>query len=73
MKQKLIELTEKRILREMYEDEKELKSMLSMETADVPEAQLDGLLVKIQQLLGKVATIRVKLYCFPVTISQHKT
>ena len=33
MKQKLIELTEKRILREMYEDEKALKNMLSMETA----------------------------------------
>ena len=61
MKQKLIELTEKRILREMYEDEKELKSMLSMETSDVPEAQLDGLLVKIQQLLGKVATNQNKI------------
>jgi hypothetical protein len=61
MKQKLIELTEKRILREMYEDERELKSMLSMETADVPEAQLDGLLVKIQQLLGKVATNQGKI------------
>ena len=61
MKQKLIELTEKRILREMYEDEKELKSMLSMETSDVPEAQLDGLLVKIQQLLGKVATNQSKI------------
>ena len=61
MKQKLIELTEKRILREMYEDEKELKSMLSMETSDVPEAQLDGLLVTIQQLLGKVATNQGKI------------
>ena len=61
MKQKLIELTEKRILREMYEDEKELKSMLSMETSDVPETQLDGLLVKIQQLLGKVATNQGKI------------
>ena len=61
MKQKLIELTEKRILREMYEDEKELKSMLSMETADVPETQLDGLLVKIQQLLGKLATNQGKI------------
>ena len=61
MKQKLIELTEKRILREMYEDEKELKSMLDMETADVPEEQLDGLLVKIQQLLGKVATNQNKI------------
>ena len=61
MKQKLIELTEKRILREMYEDEKTLKNMLSMETADVPEEQLDGLLVKIQQLLGKVATNQNKI------------
>jgi len=61
MKQKLIELTEKRILREMYEDEKALKNMLNMETADVPEEQLDGLLVKIQQLLGKVATNQNKI------------
>ena len=61
MKQKLIELMEKRILREMYEDEKALKNMLSMETADVPEEQLDGLLVKIQQLLGKVATNQGKI------------
>ena len=61
MKQKLIELTEKRILREMYEDEKALKNMLSMETTDVPEEQLDGLLVKIQQLLGKVATNQNKI------------
>ena len=61
MKQKLIELTEKRILREMYEDEKALKNMLRMETADVPEEQLDGLLVKIQQLLGKVATNQNKI------------
>ena len=61
MKQKLIELTEKRILREMYEDEKALKNMLSMEKADVPEEQLDGLLVKIQQLLGKVATNQNKI------------
>ena len=61
MKQKLIELTEKRILREMYEDEKALKNMLSMETADVPEELLAGLLVKIQQLLGKVATNQNKI------------
>jgi hypothetical protein len=45
----------------MYEDEKALKNMLSMETADVPEEQLDGLLVKIQQLLGKVATNQNKI------------
>ena len=40
MKQKLIELTEKRILREMYEDEKALKNMLSMETVVLLARQL---------------------------------
>ena len=61
MKQKLIDLTEKRILKEMYEDESLLKKMLDVDTGDVPPEQLDALLVRIRQLLGKVATNQDKI------------
>ena len=61
MKQKLIDLTEKRILKEMYEDESLLKKMLDIDTGDVPPEQLDALLVRIHQLLGKVATNQDKI------------
>ena len=61
MKQKLIDLTEKRILKEMYEDESLLKKMLDIDTGDVPPEQLDALLVRIQQLLGKGATNQDKI------------
>ena len=61
MKQKLIDLTEKRILKEMYEDESLLKKMLDIDTGDVPPEQLDALLVRIPQLLGKVATNQDKI------------
>jgi hypothetical protein len=36
MKQKIIDLVEKKILAEMYVDEKSLKTMLDIETGDVP-------------------------------------
>ena len=61
MKQKLIDLTEKKILKEMYEDEGLLKKMLDVDTGDVPPEQLDALLGRIQQLLGKVATNQDKI------------
>ena len=61
MKQKLIDLTEKRILKEMYEDESLLKKMLDIDTGSVPPEQLDALLVRIQQLLCKVATNQDKI------------
>jgi len=61
MKQKIIDLVEKKILAEMYVDEKNLKTMLDIETGDVPAEQLDALLVRIQQLLGKVAINQDKI------------
>jgi len=61
MKQKIIDLVEKKILAEMYVDEKSLKTMLDTETGDVPAEQLDALLVRIQQLLGKVAINQDKI------------
>ena len=61
MKQKIIDLVEKKILAEMYVDEKSLKTMLDIETGDVRAEQLDALLVRIQQLLGKVAINQDKI------------
>ena len=42
-------------------DEKELKLLLETETDGVPERQLDGLVVKIEQLLGRIMVNQNKL------------
>ena len=61
MNKKTIKALEKRILKEMQVDETQLKRLLQTETNDVPEEQLDGLFVKIQQLLGRVMVNQNKL------------
>ena len=43
------------------EDEKELRILLETETNGVPERQLDGLMVKIEQLLGRIMVNQNKL------------
>ena len=45
----------------MQEDENSLRRLLVTETNGVPDEQLDGLFVKIQQQLGRVATNQNKL------------
>ena len=45
----------------MMEDEKELRVLLATETDGVPEQQLDGLMVKIEQLLGRIMVNQNKL------------
>jgi len=45
----------------MMEDEKKLRDLLEMETNGVPEAQLDGLMIKIEQLLGRIMVNQNKL------------
>ena len=45
----------------MMEDEKELRVLLDTETDGVPEQQLDGLMVKIEQLLGRIMVNQNKL------------
>ena len=45
----------------MMEDEKELKVLLDTETDGVPDQQLDGLMVKIEQLLGRIMVNQNKL------------
>ena len=61
MNNKTIKSVEKRILKTMMEDEKELRVLLETETNGVPEQQLDGLMVKIEQLLGRIMVNQNKL------------
>ena len=43
------------------EDEKQLRMLLETETNGVPDRQLDGLFVKIEQLLSRVANNQNKI------------
>ena len=61
MNKKMIKSVEKRILKTMMEDEKKLRDFLSTETNGVPDEQLDGLMVKIEQLLGRIMVNQNKI------------
>ena len=61
MNNKTIKSVNNRILKTMMADEKELKVLLNTETTSIPDQQLDGLFVKIEQLLGRVANNQNKI------------
>jgi hypothetical protein len=61
MNKRTIKFVERRLLKAMMEDEKELRQLLATETQEVPEQQLDGLMVKIEQLLGRIMVNQNKL------------
>ena len=61
MNKKTIKSVKRRLLKKMMEDEKELRHLLATETEEVPEQQLDGLMVKIEQLLGRIMVNQNKL------------
>ena len=61
MNNKTIKAVEKRILRNMMADEKELRVLLETETNGVPDRQLDGLFVKIEQLLARISNNQNKI------------
>ena len=61
MNNKTIKSVERRLLTKMMEDEKALRQLLVTETDGVPEQQLDGLMVKIEQLLGRIMVNQNKL------------
>ena len=61
MNKRTIKTVERRILKTMREDEIQLKLLLGTETDGVPDRQLDGLMVKIEQLLGKIMVNQNKL------------
>ena len=61
MNKRTIKTVERRLLTSMMADEKELRTLLGTETDGVPERQLDGLMVKIEQLLGRIMVNQNKL------------
>ena len=61
MNKKTIKTVERQLLKTMMEDEKELKLLLETETDGVPDRQLDGLVVKIEQLLVRIMVNQNKL------------
>ena len=61
MNKRTIKSVERRLLKAMMVDEKELRHLLATETNGVPEQQLDGLMVKIEQLLGRIMVNQNKL------------
>ena len=61
MNKRTIKSVERRLLKAMMVNEKELRQFLDTETEGIPEKQLDGLMVKIEQLLGRIMVNQNKL------------
>ena len=61
MNNKIIKSVTNRILKTMMADEKELRLLLETETNGVPDRQLDGLFVKIEQLLARISNNQNKI------------
>ena len=61
MNKRTVKDVERRILRSMMKDEKMLKELLDVDTGETPYAQLDGLMIKIEQLLGKIVNNQNKI------------
>ena len=61
MNNKTVKAVSRRILKTMMADEKLLKVLLETETDGVPEQQLDGLMIKIEQQLGRIMVNQNKL------------
>ena len=61
MNKRTIKTVERRLLKTMMEDERQLILLLETETNGVPDRQLDGLMVKIEQLLGRIMVNQNKL------------
>ena len=61
MNKETIKAVSKRLLETMKKDEDLLKVLLATETNGVPEKQIDGLIIKIEQQLGRVMVNQNKL------------
>ena len=61
MNNKTIKTVNNRILKTMMMDEKELRVLLETETNGVPDRQLDGLFIKIEQLLARISNNQNKI------------
>ena len=61
MNKRTVKDVERRILRSMMKDENALRELLAVDTGETPYAQLDGLMIKIEQLLGRVVSNQNKI------------
>jgi len=61
MNKRTIKAVERRLLKTMMADEEELKRLLETETDGVPERQLDGLFIKIEQFLARISNNQNKI------------
>ena len=61
MNKKTVKAVSRRILKTMMADEKSLRVLLETETDGIPEQQLDGLMIKIEQQLGRIMVNQNKL------------
>ena len=61
MNNRTIKSVERRMLKTMMADEKELRVLLETETNGIPDRQLDGLFVKIEQLLARISNNQNKI------------
>ena len=61
MNKRTIKSVTNRILRTMMVEEKELRALLETETNGVPDRQLDGLFIKIEQLLARISNNQNKI------------
>ena len=61
MNKKTVKAVSRRILKTMMADEKSLRTLLETETDGVPERQLDGLMTRIEQQLGRIMVGQNKL------------
>ena len=61
MNKRTIKSVERRILKNMMEDEKDLKRMLETETEGISDRQLDGLFIRIEQILGRLTNNQNKI------------
>ena len=61
MNKRTVKTVERRLLKSMREDEIQLKMLLNTETDEIPDEQLDGLMVKIEQFLGRIMVNQNKL------------
>ena len=61
MNKKTVKAVSRRILKTMMADEKSLKILLETETNGIPDQQLDGLMIKVEQQLGRIMVNQNKL------------
>ena len=61
MNKRTVKDVEKHILESMMKDEKALRELLKVETDGIPYEQLDGLMIKIEQLLGRISSDQNKI------------